>query len=211
MINPKAIQNVLAAATVTFSLLAPCAHAEFTLVDPAQSAPHVEAPYPAYAAPAQRPNTAPLQIELVRLRQELQTTKSQLAVAQADANHSRQDLLACRAEHEPPQATAHRVSVNFAFGHSAFNPASSEAESLVASAKAALRVVIIGHPDSLGSLTANRRVAKLRADAARSFLVERGVPAGKITIDGRVGEFIASNSTEVGRTANRRVVFDFVQ
>lgn len=206
MIHPTFHRTLFAVALATSSLMASTAQAAFSLVDSAQPA---VAPYPMYSAPAQSPDVAVLQAELMRLRSELKTSQALLQQSQAELKRAQEDLLACRAEREPTQITKRRTTINFPFGHSSLNPTTADAEYLISSAKSALRIVITGHTDSLGSLAANRRVAQQRAEAARLFLVRRGISADKITVDGRAGEFIAPNDTEAGRAANRRVDFDF--
>ncbi len=67
-------------------------------------------------------------------------------------------------------------------------------------------VAVIGHTDSTGSDAVNNPLSLSRARSTRDYLVNHGVAATRITIDGR-GEHepIASNDTESGRAANRRV------
>jgi outer membrane protein OmpA-like peptidoglycan-associated protein len=67
-------------------------------------------------------------------------------------------------------------------------------------------VTIIGHTDSSGSDAINNPLSVNRANAARDYLVARGVAFQRIATDGRGSrEPIASNSTEQGRAKNRRV------
>ena len=67
-------------------------------------------------------------------------------------------------------------------------------------------LVIAGHTDSSGSEEYNQTLSEQRADAAATFLVREGVPAGRISIVGH-GESqpVASNDTNFGRQQNRRV------
>jgi outer membrane protein OmpA-like peptidoglycan-associated protein len=69
-----------------------------------------------------------------------------------------------------------------------------------------MRVTIIGHTDSTGSDATNDQLSRERAEAVRSYLSRRGVPADKVIVEAR-GEHepIASNDTESGRAQNRRV------
>ncbi|MCD9028600.1 OmpA family protein [Luteimonas sp. BDR2-5] len=46
-------------------------------------------------------------------------------------------------------------------------------------------VHVIGHSDRIGNPQANLRLSNQRAEAVRSYLVERGVPAERITAVGR--------------------------
>ncbi|MBK5205335.1 MAG: OmpA family protein [Polaromonas sp.] len=67
-------------------------------------------------------------------------------------------------------------------------------------------VTIIGHTDSTGSDAINNPLSFDRANAARDYLVSRGVAAQRIATDGRGSrEPIANNATEQGRAQNRRV------
>jgi outer membrane protein OmpA-like peptidoglycan-associated protein len=69
-------------------------------------------------------------------------------------------------------------------------------------------LLIIGHTCSLGSDEANQRLSEKRAENVKTYLIGRGIPAGKITTEG-YGESrpLASNSTEEGRIRNRRAEF----
>lgn len=67
-------------------------------------------------------------------------------------------------------------------------------------------VQIFGFTDNTGSLEVNQRVASGRADAVRSFLINSGVSASRITAEGIAkADYIASNDTAEGRAQNRRV------
>lgn len=69
------------------------------------------------------------------------------------------------------------------------------------------RIMLVGHTDATGSLEGNIAVSKSRASSVRNALIrEHGVPAAQIDAQG-AGYVapIASNETEDGRTANRRV------
>ncbi|SFC45413.1 Outer membrane protein OmpA [Polaromonas sp. OV174] len=67
-------------------------------------------------------------------------------------------------------------------------------------------VTIIGHTDSTGSDAINNPLSFDRANAARDYLVSRGVAAQRIATDGRGSrEPVADNSTPAGRSKNRRV------
>ncbi len=67
-------------------------------------------------------------------------------------------------------------------------------------------VTIIGHTDSTGSDAVNDPLSINRAAATRDYLVQRGVSAQRIAIDGRGSrQPVADNSTASGRAMNRRV------
>ncbi len=63
-----------------------------------------------------------------------------------------------------------------------------------------------GHTDSSGSAAINQDLSQQRAEAVMQALVARGVDAGRINATGYGADRpIASNATEAGRRANRRV------
>lgn len=69
------------------------------------------------------------------------------------------------------------------------------------------RIVLVGHTDSVGSLEANTSLSRRRAASVARYLTERlGVDAAQVQSSG-AGFLapIASNLTEEGRAANRRV------
>ena len=67
-------------------------------------------------------------------------------------------------------------------------------------------IVIVGHTDSSGSEEYNLGLSNRRSDAAKTYLVSRGIPSARIQAQGR-GELepIADNNLEEGRAQNRRV------
>lgn len=71
-----------------------------------------------------------------------------------------------------------------------------------------LEVEIAGHTDSVGSEAFNTQLSQQRAEAVRTYLVEKGVAEGRMKAVG-YGELepVASNDTDDGRRANRRVEF----
>ena len=69
-----------------------------------------------------------------------------------------------------------------------------------------LNIEIGGHTDNTGSAATNRRLSKERAETVRAYLVGKGIPAARLTSMGYGPDRpIASNKTEDGRAANRRV------
>lgn len=67
-------------------------------------------------------------------------------------------------------------------------------------------LLVVGHTDSTGSDTYNHDLSMRRADAALRHLGAQGVAASRMHATGR-GEWepIATNETEAGRQANRRI------
>jgi len=67
-------------------------------------------------------------------------------------------------------------------------------------------IEIAGHTDNVGSASYNMQLSLRRADTVSRYLSGRGVSASRImTAGGGEDHPIASNSTEQGRAANRRV------
>ena len=67
-------------------------------------------------------------------------------------------------------------------------------------------VTVAGHTDSTGSDSINQPLSERRAQSVASYLVQRGVASNRLqTIGHGSRQPIASNSTETGRTQNRRV------
>lgn len=67
-------------------------------------------------------------------------------------------------------------------------------------------VTIVGHTDSTGSDAYNQDLSVRRADSVVSELIDRGVPGGILSAEGRgEQEPRADNNTEAGRQLNRRV------
>jgi outer membrane protein OmpA-like peptidoglycan-associated protein len=69
-----------------------------------------------------------------------------------------------------------------------------------------LVIEIGGHSDNTGSLDLNMRLSRDRAESVRTYLINAGIPALRVTARGYGPEQpIASNDTDEGRRENRRV------
>lgn len=65
---------------------------------------------------------------------------------------------------------------------------------------------VVGHTDSVGSDDYNMKLSQRRASTVSSYLSSNGVLGERLRTEGRgEREPLASNETEAGRTANRRV------
>ena len=112
----------------------------------------------------------------------------------------------------PPPDTCGRIvlrGVNFEFDKSNIDAASAgvldvAAEQLANCPNVAVKVD--GYTDSIGTDAYNQGLSERRANAVMSHLIDRGVPASRLTATG-YGESdpIASNETAEGRALNRRV------
>jgi outer membrane protein OmpA-like peptidoglycan-associated protein len=69
-------------------------------------------------------------------------------------------------------------------------------------------IEIVGHTDNVGNDAANLKLSQERVNAVRDYLGTHGVDVGRMKAIGK-GEKApkASNATEAGRQANRRVEF----
>ena len=67
-------------------------------------------------------------------------------------------------------------------------------------------VVLVGHTDATGEEQHNDNLSKARADAVRSYLVNKGARADQIVSIGKgENQPVASNTSQEGRADNRRV------
>lgn len=67
-------------------------------------------------------------------------------------------------------------------------------------------VSIEGHTDSVGSESLNQALSEHRAQAVRTYLMNKGVGAGRLTATGKgEGTPVTENDTAAGRQQNRRV------
>lgn len=72
------------------------------------------------------------------------------------------------------------------------------------------RIIVVGHTDSVGSISYNQKLSERRANSVKNFMVSKGVDANMIVTEGR-GKLdpIATNKTAAGRQLNRRVDITF--
>ncbi len=69
-----------------------------------------------------------------------------------------------------------------------------------------VKINLVGHTDNTGSDKINDPLSQARADAAKAYLVSKGISADRISTEGRgSGEPIAPNDTKAGKAQNRRV------
>ena len=70
------------------------------------------------------------------------------------------------------------------------------------------RITVEGHTDNKGKREVNVKLSQARAEAVKKFVVDKGVPADRITAKGFGPDKPAdTNETEKGRENNRRVEF----
>ena len=101
-------------------------------------------------------------------------------------------------------------NIYFDFGSAVLQPASDPAITEIArllADRAGLQVYVVGHTDSVGTLESNLALSRARAQAVVDALEARfGVATGRAVPAG-VGPLapVATNATDAGRQANRRV------
>ncbi|MCA5006013.1 OmpA family protein [Sphingobacterium bovistauri] len=67
-------------------------------------------------------------------------------------------------------------------------------------------ILVLGHTDNVGSLSANQKVSEARAKSVRDYAVSQGLAGARVKTEGKnFAEPIASNDTDAGRADNRRV------
>jgi len=102
-------------------------------------------------------------------------------------------------------------SINFEFDKATILPSSNAVlekinEGLTESSE--IKVTIIGHTDNVGSDAYNLTLSQKRADAVKTWLVNRGIAASRLESVGKgESEPMASNDTAESRAMNRRVEF----
>jgi outer membrane protein OmpA-like peptidoglycan-associated protein len=68
-----------------------------------------------------------------------------------------------------------------------------------------MRIRVEGHTDNIGSTTLNQNLAERRAESVQAYIVQRGIDPRRVqTVGYGPSKPIASNSTEFGRSLNRR-------
>lgn len=71
-----------------------------------------------------------------------------------------------------------------------------------------IQIIIIGHTCNIGTQKVNQNIGKRRAEAAKNYLISKGVYENRIQIESRdYSEPVAENDTEEHRKQNRRVTF----
>lgn len=138
--------------------------------------------------------------------------QAQAAKAQAEAQARAEADIADRNQQGKARALAELEAAevsSFSFAPGSVQlrtQAQPDQRALIAQAKAARSIKVMGYTDSTGSASTNERVARMRANAVKLYLIQQGVPADKISVVGRSGVYLASNDSVAGRAANRRAV-----
>ena len=74
-----------------------------------------------------------------------------------------------------------------------------------------IKLEIQGHTDNRGKADYNRDLSQRRAESVRSYLVSRGIAPERLTAVGYgLDQPVADNSSESGRSRNRRTEFKLI-
>jgi len=102
------------------------------------------------------------------------------------------------------------VTVPFGFASARFAPDSRTIDRLRQLLASAERVEVRGRTDGAGREGADETTARIRAETARMWLIEHGMPPDAVSVSYLAGgDFVSSNATAHGRAQNRRVEIEF--
>jgi outer membrane protein OmpA-like peptidoglycan-associated protein len=162
-----------------------------------------------------RPVNSAMAVDLQSCRSDLENTRilARESVRSAEASSqamsrlvAQQQLLvrSIEASAVPPRNLL--VPVLFAFGSTQVSVPDADASRIVDEARAAPLVVLRGRTDGNVESPAESAIARQRASAVESWLVQSGVDRARIRTTWQpVGDHAADNTTAGGRTLNRRV------
>jgi outer membrane protein OmpA-like peptidoglycan-associated protein len=145
--------------------------------------------------------------EITRIKKEIADLKKLLAAANDLPSVNAQATIA---PHDPqpaePLSQSEIIRVTFHDNSQSFSPPHEIRANIVERAKSAKSVEVRGFTDSDQSTPRSEALAKGRAEAAKRYLVRRGVDGKKIRTEYEsAGKFITDNATAQGKAANRRV------
>lgn len=166
-----------------------------------------------------RPANDPAHIELLRAQAELQRARVELqmqtrgaaALRLAGEAAAERIPVVLQARREPLSVAsgsgANTVyTVRFPAGGTKLALSPQAVDMLAGSARQSSLVVVRGRTDALRDNPTDLRIARQRAEAARTLLVARGVSASRIRVTWQgAGDTVADNATAEGRALNRRV------
>jgi len=155
-----------------------------------------------------RPANTSSAVELQVCRSNLQNTRILANEASRAADITRAQA-ALVAQTQQPATPAEGNAVHlllFGFGSSRLEVPQAEAQRIVEAARTAPLVVLRGRTDGLRENGADSRIARERTAAVQAWLIASGVDPSRIRATWQpVGDTVADNTTEAGRTLNRRV------
>lgn len=160
----------------------------------------------------QQQQAAATRAELEATQAALVTERQRREQAEQRSTKMAADLAQLASVKQDPRGTVITLngSVLFASNKYVLLPAARERLDQVAQALMSgdpkTQFVVEGHTDSRGKAEVNQVLSQNRADAVRDYLIERGVPAERITAEGHGADNpVVDNKTADGRANNRRV------
>ncbi len=112
----------------------------------------------------------------------------------------------------PPPAGPQQFIIYFGFDKCNISPEADGVLNEAASAaktQGSVKILIVGHTDTMGSNDYNQRLSECRADAEKSNLVGKGIAGGSISTSGRgEGELMVKTDDSVKEPQNRRATID---
>jgi outer membrane protein OmpA-like peptidoglycan-associated protein len=148
-------------------------------------------------------------LEAERARLEAERTRRERDAAMQRLQVSLSEILETR--REARGLIVNLSDVLFDFNKASLKPGAKEKLSKLTGVLLAypgsLRIEIEGHTDSVGTHEYNQKLSEERVASVRSYLLQAGMSADKITAVYGFGETrpVATNDTDVGRQMNRRV------
>ena len=124
------------------------------------------------------------------------------------------DLEISKSENDPNVVILDTSKLKFGFNSATikeeYNPILEKLKDYIKSKDC--KISITGYTDSKGTKEYNRELSLRRAESVEEKLIELGLPPEKVIETKGKGDSnpIASNDTEEGRTANRRIEIQFI-
>lgn len=154
--------------------------------------------------------------EIARIKKEIAALKGVIAAASAEnaaalppahvATSAAPDSNANTDDVKAAQHDGEVVRVSFKDNSQSFRPNAEARIRILGLVNKARVVEVTGYTDSMQPTAVSEALAKGRAEAARRYLIRRGIDSKKITVDfSPAGKFISENETEKGKATNRRV------
>jgi outer membrane protein OmpA-like peptidoglycan-associated protein len=152
---------------------------------------------------------ADAQANAMQAREDANVARADAAASRSEAEVLRADLSDLQAQQTQRGFVVTLGDVLFEVDRSELKPGATRTIDQLANALNDDRrstIAIEGHTDSTGNPQHNVDLSLHRAEAVKSYLVQRGVDPSRITTQGLGEDYpVASNATEAGRQQNRRV------
>jgi outer membrane protein OmpA-like peptidoglycan-associated protein len=161
-----------------------------------------------------RPANAAIAVSLQTCEGDLQSTRIAARESRQAAEASRATAIQLASQQKALAAQATRLeerrnavySILFPFGGTHVELSQAEGALLVELARVSPLILLSGRTDGPAETPAESRVARERAEAVRTYLIEAGIAPARIRTTWQpIGDHAAENSSAGGRRLNRRV------